>query len=382
MKDVKIYIRLLSAVLGIIITLHTQAQNNDGLELYTPYTKVSVSPGKTVQYSIDIINNGSTTRNENISISNLSRLWKYSLTADGYNLKKLAVLPGEKQNVKLKVDVPYAVRKGNYTFYAKLGEGIRLPLIINVSEAGSSETELSCEQKNMEGTAKSNFSFKVTLTNQTPERQQYALMANAPRGWNVAIKPNYKQATSTEVEANETKDITYDIKPPGTVEAGTYKIPIKVVSGSTSASLELEVVITGSYDMALTTPNGLLSTQMTAGDEKRIQLELTNTGSAPLENITLKASSPRNWEVIFDTDTLKKLEPGKTKSLIATLKAAKKAIPGDYITKISARTPETESEISFRVMVKTPLLMGWIGILVIALALGLVFYLFKKYGRR
>ncbi|MDD4225346.1 MAG: NEW3 domain-containing protein [Mariniphaga sp.] len=383
MKEVKFYIRiLLSLIIVIIIFQQSYAQVKDSLELYTPYTKVAVSPGSTVNYKIDVINNGSVTRNENIIISNIQNSWTSSLTAGGLNIKKLAILPGEKKTVDLKVEVPFTVRKGNYTFYAKAGESASLPLTINVSSAGSNETELTCDQKNMEGTPKSNFSFRAVLKNKTASKQQYALMASPPRGWTVAIKPNYKQATSTEVEANGTKDITYDIEPSATVKAGTYKIPVKVVSGTTSAELEFEVVITGTYEMSFHTPSGLLSARMTAGDEKKVEMVVKNTGSALLENIEISASKPKNWEATFQPEKIEKLEPGKSETIIATIKADKKAIPGDYVTRFTAKNPEINETLSFRVMVKTPVLMGWLGILIILVALGAVAFLFKKYGRR
>ncbi len=368
--------------LFFVSTIYSRASNRDSLEIYTPYTKVSVSPGSTVNYKIDVINNGSITHNENISVSNIQRSWTHSLTSGGYNINKLAILPGDKKTLDLKVEVPFQVRKGTYTFYAKAGENVSLPLTINVSTAGSNETEFSCDQKNMEGTPKSNFSFKAVLKNNTANKQQYALMASPPRGWTVAIKPNHKQATSTEIEANGTKDITYEINPSATVKAGTYKIPVKAVSGTTSAELELEVVITGIYEMSFHTPSGLLSARMTAGDEKKVELVVKNTGSTQLENIEISASKPRKWEATFDPEKIEKLEPGKSETVTAIIKADKKAIPGDYITKIIAKNPEVNETLSFRVMVKTPMLMGWIGILIILIALGAVAFLFKKYGRR
>lgn len=369
-------------VLLFISSFSVKADNPDSLEIYTPYTRVSVSPGKTVNYKIDVINKGSVTRNEDIRVSNIRQSWSHSLTAGGMNINRIAILPGEKKTLDLKVEVPFQVRKGSYTFYVKAGENTSLPLSIVVTSAGSNETELTCEQRNMEGTSKSNFSFKAVLKNKTANKQQYALMATPPRGWTVAIKPNYKQATSTEVEANGSKDITYEVKPSSTVKAGTYKIPVKVVSGTTSADLELEVVITGTYEMDFTTPSGLLSTRMTAGDEKKVELVVSNTGSSTLKNIDLSASKPRNWEVTFDPEKIEELEAGKSETVTATIKADKKAIPGDYITKITAKNPELNKTLSYRVMVKTPMLMGWLGILIIVIALGGVAFLFKKYGRR
>jgi uncharacterized membrane protein len=383
MKNATSFFRtLFLGILLLQILPNVSADTIEQLEIYSPYTRVSVTPGSTVNYSIDVINNGAQTINENILLSNMPRSWSHSLTAGGLNINRLAVLPGEKKTLNLKVEVPYQVKKGNYTFYAKVGDSASLPLTITVSSAGSNESELSCDQKNMEGTSKSNFSFSAVLKNKTPNQQQYALMAAPPRGWSVAIKPNYKQATSTEVDANGTKNITYEVKAPSSVKAGTYKIPVKAVSGSTSAEIELEVVITGTYEMAFNTPSGLLSARITANDEKKIELAIRNTGSTKLEKIELSASKPKNWEVTFDNKTIASLDPGKSVTVFATIKPDKKAIPGDYVTNISARTSETDQTLVFRVMVKTSMLMGWIGVLVILLAIGGVGLLIKKFGRR
>ena len=122
----------------------------------------------------------------------------------------------------------------------------------------------------------------------------------APKRWNVTFKPNYKQATAVEIEPNESTSINIEIDPPHNVEAGTYNIPVRAVTSSTSAELELEVVITGSYEMELTTPSGLLSSDITAGKEERIELLVKNTGSSELKNIRFSASEPRNWTVSFE----------------------------------------------------------------------------------
>ncbi|MBN2518892.1 MAG: hypothetical protein JXB17_00165, partial [Bacteroidales bacterium] len=308
--------------------------------------------------------------------------WSYSLKSGGWNIKQISILPGQTKNLALKVEVPLLVNKGNYTFKI-IAEGFDvLPLIVNVSEQGTFKTEFLSDQVNMEGHSKSTFTFKTKLKNQTGDKQLYSLRANAPRGWKVIFKPDYKQATAVEIEANTIKDVSVEINPPENIEAGTYKIPVSAVTNTTSANLELEVVITGSYDMELTTPSGLLSTSITAGDEKRIELLIKNTGSSELTDIKLSSSKPANWDVLFDPKEVDKLAAGKDAQVFAIIKADKKAITGDYATTITASTPEVSSKASFRISVKTPMLWGWIGILIIIIALGSVYYLFRKYGRR
>ena len=168
-------------------------------------------------------------------------------------------------------------------------------------------------------------------------------MADAPPGWKVSFKYNSRQVTSAEVNENSNAKISIDIDPPDMIAAGTYKIPVRASTNSTSADLELEVVITGSYAMELTTPTGLLSTGITAGDQKRIELIVKNTGSAQLKGVQMSASAPINWEVTFDPKVIDIVEPGKTAQVSAVVKAARKAIAGDYVTNIDARTQEVTS---------------------------------------
>lgn len=365
-----------------LITFGFTTQAMPSVTLYTPYTKVSVSPGESVDYSIDVINNSKEVQNRDIILTGIPRGWTYTLTSGGYKVNQLAVLPGERKNLSLKVDVPYQVNKGNFRFKILAGDSATLSLAINVAEKGSYETELKTDQPNMQGASSSTFTFQAKLKNRTVEQQLYSLVADAGRGWNVTFKADYKQVTSVELPANSTKDITVEITAPSQIEAGTYQIPVSARTNSTSANLQLEVVITGSYSMELTTPTGLLSSEITAGDQKRIELVVRNTGSSLLTGINLNASTPSNWNVSFEPKKIDQLLPGKEEQVIAIVRADKKAIPGDYVLNMEVQIPETTSKAVFRMSVKTPLIWGWAGILIIAAALGSLYYLFRKYGRR
>jgi uncharacterized membrane protein len=125
-----------------------------------------------------------------------------------------------------------------------------------------------------------------------------------------------------------------------------------------------------------------LSSSITAGDTKKIELEVRNTGSSELKGIEFSASKPADWDVTFEPNKIEALIAGGSMTVTALVKASRKAIPGDYVVKMTARTPEVSSTADFRMAVKTSMLWGWLGILVIAAVLGGVYYLFRKYGRR
>ena len=372
----------LFSLLGIFSLGSYAADENQSVILYTPYTQVSVPPGQSLNYTIDLINNSKVIQNEEISISGMPRGWDYTLKSGTYIIKQLSVLPGEKKTFNLIVQVPLKVNKGSYHFSVKTNNENLLPLAVTVSKQGTFKTEFTTDQPNMSGHSNSSFTFSAKLNNSTDEKQVYALESHAPKGWDITFKASYKQVASVNVDENSIKDITIEIKPPSEVEAGTYKIPVTATTSNMTASLDLEVVITGSYGMEMRTPSGLLSTKITAGGEKRIELVVHNTGSAPLEEVKLSASKPNDWDVTFDPKEIIRIAPGQKAEVFATVKASKNAIAGDYVTTVTAKTPETSSKSEFRVSVRTPMILGWIGVLVIFAALGSVIYLFRKYGRR
>ena len=373
-------LKLFLLILFSLVSGHIALAQN--LSLYTPYPKVSVPPGEAIDYAIDLINNSSAIKTTDIAVVGLPKGWDFELKSGDWRVEQLSVLPKEKKNFSLKVNVPLKINKGTYRFQVVAKGHTSLPLMVVVSEQGTYKTEFTSDQTNMEGAANATFTYNATLRNRTAEQQVYALRAQTPPGWNISFRANGKQVSSVDIEANRTQDITIEIDPPDEIEAKTYKIPVLAGTTNTSAALDFEVVIKGSTKIELTTPTGLLSSDITAGDSKRVQLVVKNTGSGDLKNIEMKFSAPANWDVVFEPTKIPFLRSGSTDDVFATIKADKKAIAGDYVVNLEAKPPEVSSKASFRVSVETSLLWGWLGIFIILAALGGVYYLIRKYGRR
>ena len=368
-------------LVGVLVLGICRADNPKGVTLYTPFTQISVPPGETIDYSVEIINKNENVEDLDVSVSGMPRGWNYELKSGGWKIGRISVLPDERKTLSLRVEVPVQVNKGSYSFSVNAGS-ISLPLTIIVSAQGTYNTEFTTDQRNMEGQASATFTYNATLRNRTAEQQLYALTANAPRGWNVSFRAQGRQVTSVEVEPNATSMISVEVKPPSSAGTGSFKIPVRAFSSTTSGDLEFEAVITDSYGIELTTPTGLLSSTVTAGDTRKIALEVRNTGSSELKDIEFSSTKPLDWDVTFEPDKVASLIAGSSTTVSATLKASNKAIPGDYVVKMTARTPEVTSTADFRISVRTSMVWGWIGILVIAVVLGGVYYLFRKYGRR
>lgn len=355
------------------------------ITLYTPYTGLSVTPGETLTYNVDVINDGGSIQNMTFEAKGLPKGWESSIIAGGNSIQQLSVRPGNEQQITIEVNVPLEVEKDDYRFELVAnanGNTASLPFLVTVSEEGTFKTELTSEQPNMEGHADSTFSYTATLKNYTAEQQHYSLSSNAPKGWGVQFQADGNSVTSVTLEPNETKDIDIEIQPAENVKEETYTIPIVASAGSTNSELELEAAITGTYSLNLTTPDETLSTDVTAGRSRVVDLVVENNGTADLTDIQLTAEAPSNWEATFSQDRIASLPTGEKVTVQATINAPDDAISGDYVTTFKVETAEVSADAPFRVSVKTSTLWGIVGIGIILLVIGGLYYIFKKYGRR
>lgn len=235
---------------------------------------------------------------------------------------------------------------------------------------------------NLEAPSTEVFRYSGTITNPSEKEKIYELHSSLPPGWSVAYKTEGMQVTSINMEPHASKEVTIEITPSYTADIKKHIIPIKAVTEGDTTLLNLESVIKGTYKVEVSSQNQVLSGSTTTGSKKDVFITIKNTGTISLENIELSTQLPSKWESSFEVDKIDKLEPGKTKDIKLTIKVPDKTIAGDYMVNITAKNNHTDSTMAYRMEVKTSLLTGWIGMLLIALAIGFIYLLVRKYGRR
>nr|WP_295871972.1 NEW3 domain-containing protein [uncultured Chitinophaga sp.] len=248
--------------------------------------------------------------------------------------------------------------------------------------AGKSRSAFTVRLMNIEATAKETFRYNASLHNGSGHTQLYELRADAPEGWNTTFRTEGNQIAGLRMDSGRTQDISVEITAAPLVKPGKYTIPVVAITATDTLRTELEAVVKGNYGLELTTPSGRLSDEITEGRSRQIQLTVKNTGTLPLEGLELSAQAPVGWNATFEPAKVDRLEPDKEQNITATLQVPDKTIAGDYVTNFTARNNNVNSNATFRMTVKTSLLAGWIGMLVILLSLGIVYYLVRKYGRR
>lgn len=243
-------------------------------------------------------------------------------------------------------------------------------------------TAFTARLMNLEAAVSETFRYNATLHNQARQAKVYELKSEAPIGWSVAFKVEGSQVASFRLDSNRTQDISIEVIPSPAAKPGKYSIPLKAVSGADTAALTIEAVVKGSYAVELTTPTGRLSDEVTEGTSAQLHLVVRNTGTIALDNLELSAQAPSQWDASFEPSKIGRLDPGKTIDVTVNLKVPDKTIAGDYVSNFSVKNPNANASAAFRITVKTSLLSGWIGLLVILLAIAIIYYLIRKYGRR
>jgi uncharacterized membrane protein len=367
------------------------AKADGGLTLSTTYPGVTISPGQDVTFDLVVKNESGVPQNVALSLPTLPDGWTAYFTGNSKPVSRVFVDNAEDANtskVSLVVDVPDDAAEGTQSIVAAAtgenGAVSNLNMDVTISSQEFTQGALTAQYQELEGSTSSSFSFTMTLKNNSNDQQGYSLTSGAPEGWQVKFSSSAgQQIASLNVDSGRSESITVGVTPPTDVEPGKYDIPVSAISADETLDMNFTVNITGTYGMTLSTPTGLLTTDVIAGKESTVTLTVENTGSADLSNIALTAKSvPTDWTVTFDKDKIETLAAGQSAQVTATIKAANDAITGDYAVSISAKTSQASSQADFRVTVKTSTVWGIVGIVIIAAVIVALVLVFRKFGRR
>lgn len=355
--------------------------------LSTPVPGVMVDRGKQVTFSIDVNNKSKEGKTVDLALVKAPEGWEPIMKDRGFVVRSVWVDAGKSESVDLQLKVPAEAKAQDYEFVIKasgLGIDSSLRLLVGVKDKPTQGTSFTAQYPTLRGKSGAKFGFKADLRNDSEEERTYGLSFKAPEGWDVTFKPSYedKQVSTVRLKSGSSQGLDVEVTPPARIQAGEYPITVTASSQADRASADLKVTITGSYQMAMTTRTEVFNTQATAGQESPFYVTITNTGSAPLQNVSLSSSKPEGWTVTFKPDKIDQLDPGARREVTMLIKPSAKAIAGDYMLNVSASHPQTNLDRDVRVTVETPTLWGWVGAGILVLVIGGLLGLFMKLGRR
>jgi uncharacterized membrane protein len=374
-------------VLPALLAGPAVAQTLSDVTISTDYPSVTVQAGKQAKFTVRFTNNGPVDRALDLTIDGPAD-WKPQLKSQSFLVRSVYIQANRSLTADFTVDPPPNAAPGEYVFTitgtAPGGAQVSLPLRISIGEGAPGGVRLVSQYPELRGGADKPFEFKVDLINQTDEEREFTLAARAPEGWEVVFQPAYekRQIASLRVKAGETRGLDIQVTPPRTARAGDYPILIVAASGPDQAQVQLVARIIGNYRLTLGTASGTLNAQATAGDETSVTLTVQNTGSGDLANLALSAQKPDGWDITFQPETIDRLPAGQTREVTMRVKPSSRAIPGDYLVRVTASNPQVNEQIAVRVTVGSPTAWGLVGLGIIALSVGGLYGVFRRFSRR
>jgi uncharacterized membrane protein len=358
-----------------------------GLYLMSDFPAVTLRPGTTSTVNMRLQNYGLAPERLSLSVADVPKGWTATLMGGGQPIA--AAMPGSNSSVslELRLDVPKDAAMGTQTITVTAQGGntkVDLPVAVTLAKDLPAKLTLTPQLPDLRGTSKSSFEYQLSIKNDSGKKLTVSLSAQAPPNFDATFTEQYgsQELNAVPVDPGQSKDVKLKVRPPNTANAGKYKVTARVAAEDASVSTELGLDITGQPKLDVSGREGLVSTRATAGKETSVPVVITNTGTAPAEEIELSGSAPSGWKITFDPKTVDRIPPNENKEVQALITPTEKAIAGDYVTSVRASARGESASANFRVTVTTSTMWGIAGVGIIGVALLVMVGAVARFGRR
>ena len=385
-------VRFLTFIVGLLALAAPASAvdaNRDikGLYLLTDYPALTVQPGTTSTVNLKLRNYALAPERLSLSVSGVPQGWTATLLGGGQPVAAAMPATDDSVSLDLRLEVPKGAQIGTHTLTVNADGATShasLPVAVSLAKDLPAKLTLQSQLPELRGSSRSSFEYTLTIKNDSGKKLLASLAAEAPPNFDTSFTEAYgtQQLTAIPVDAGKTKDVKLKVTPPDTVDAGHYTVTARVAAEDARAETQVTLDISGQPKLTLAGRDGLLSARATAGTEASIPVVVTNTGTAPAENIQLSGSAPSGWKVSFEPKTIDRIAPNEHKEVQALLSPPSKAIAGDYVTSLTATSHGENGHADFRVTVTTSTLWGVAGIGIIGAALLIMVGAVARFGRR
>ena len=358
-----------------------------GLYLMSDYPAVTLRPGETSTINLKLQNYDLPPERLGLSVSGVPTGWTATLMGGGQPVA--AAMPATNSSValELRLDVPKTAAVGTETLTVTATGGstnASLPIAVTLAKDLPAKLSLTPQLPDLRGNLKSSFEYQLAIKNDSGKKLTVSLSAQTPQNFDSSFTEGYgsQELNAVPIDAGQSKTVKLKVTPPNTAAAGSYKVVARVAAEDAAATADLTMDITGQPRLDVSGREGLVSTRASAGKETTVPIVITNTGTAPADDVELSGSTPSGWKITFDPKTIDHIAPNANKEVQALITPTEKAIAGDYVTTIRASTRGESASTTFRVTVTTSTLWGIAGVGIIGVALLVMVGAVARFGRR
>jgi uncharacterized membrane protein len=383
----------IAAVAAVAVAFAAAARAEDapkdvkGLYLMSDYPAVTVRPGETSTLNLRLQNYDTAPVRMALSVSGVPSGWTATLMGGGQPIAAAMPATDSSVSLELRLDVPKSAAIGTQTLTVAAQGGttnLQLPIAVTLAKDLPAKLSLTPQLPELRGTSKSSFEYTLAIKNDSGKKLTVSLAAQAPRNFDTSFTEEYgsQEVNAVPVDAGQSKNVKLKVTPPNTAGAGDYKVTARVTAEDTSATADLGLDITGQPKLQVSGREGLVSTRASAGAQTTVPIVITNTGTAPAEDVELSGSAPSGWKVDFNPKSVDRIAPNENKEVQALITPTDKAIAGDYVTTITASARGETASTDFRVTVTTSTMWGIAGVGIIGVALLVMVGAVARFGRR
>jgi uncharacterized repeat protein (TIGR01451 family) len=358
-----------------------------GLYLLADYPAISVQPGTTANIPIKLQNYGVAPARYQLSVTGVPTGWTATLLGGGQPIAAAMPATDAGVNLELRLEVPANAGSGTQTLTVNAesqGSTVSLPIAVTLAQQLPAKLKVDTALPALRGTSKSSFEYQLTIKNDSGRNLTVSFTAQAPKNFETSFTEAYgsQELSSVAIEAGKSKDVKLKVRPPSTVDAGTYPVSVTVSAEGATAKTDVTLEIIGQPRLSISGRDGLLSMRAEAGQQSTFPIVVSNTGTAPADDIELSGSAPSGWKVEFNPKTIAKIEPGKDAEAQALVTPTEKSLAGDYQTTVRAASRGETASSQIRVTVVTSTVWGIAGVGIIAAALLIMVGAVVRFGRR
>ena len=358
-----------------------------GIFLLTDYPAVTLRPGTTSTISLRLQNYNMPPERYALNVSGVPSGWTATMLGGGQPVAAAMAATNASASLQLRLDVPQEAAMGTSTVTITAegqGTNVNLPIAVTLAKDLPAKLTVTPQLPELRGTVRSSFEYQVAIKNDSGKRLVVALAADAPRNFETSFTEAYgsQELNAVPIDAGQSKDVKLKVRPPNTIGAGRYPVAMRATAEDANAKADMALEITGQPRLEIAGRDGSVSANAQAGAETSIPVVITNTGTAPADQIELAGTAPSGWKITFEPKQIERIAANQNQEVQALITPPAKAITGDYSTTLRATSRGESASSNFKITVVTATVWWAVGIGIIALALVVMVGAVARFGRR
>ncbi|RLI98804.1 MAG: hypothetical protein DRP00_01080 [Candidatus Aenigmatarchaeota archaeon] len=314
--------------------------------------------------------------------------WTVNVSYEGNAVKELTLEPASCIELTLRVRVPFDTPNGTYRIALEargkttnMSEAKVLEIVV---KGAHSAFIVKAEKVYLDVSAGSLAKYPLVVLNRCSKNLLLKFRVDGlPNNYPFWIEDeNGNRLSSLYIRRGEEIKVYLCVRVPEESPINTFNFSFIVSTSNQEYSVNLYLNVVGKYGIDIITENFLL--EVYSGEEAVYNLEVKNTGSLELTNVTFKVMKcPQDVNVTVRPKEITMLKPGEISAFELRVKVKQGMPAGDYYLLFRIESDQVSTiTYGLRISVRQRETSIFIAALVILLVSIILIVIYKKYGRR